>query len=172
MSDIKKFMKENRLEEVAVSQYYTLEGDTLLCKSTTIQPLKTATSWIPITTQLEEVDDNPRCLPVPNLLPPKGEFPSKEVETKIGLWDAGEKRKWHEIAKKMPFMEVPEGYEIAIIPPFSAADARFWVKRPDERVISVYADFYDSLGYEGKPYWEVYPCVDGETGRCEIDDIK
>lgn len=93
-------------------------------------------------------------------------------KAKNHLWDAGEKRKWHEIAKKMPFMKVPEGYEIAIVPPFSAADARFWVKRPDGRVISVYADFYDSLGCVGEPYWEVYPCHDDENGRCSIDDVE
>jgi hypothetical protein len=80
--------------------------------------------------------------------------------------------KWREIARTMPFFTVPEGYQIAVIPPFAGAEARFRVKRPDGEEISVYADFYNSLGYFGGPHWEVYPDKDDNNSRVPIDDVK
>lgn len=63
---------------------------------------------------------------------------------------------------KVPTIQFPPHWEVAIIPPFRGALVRFRVKK-DNAWISVYLDVYDNLGSMGQPYWEVYPCV-GEDG--------
>jgi len=78
-----------------------------------------------------------------------------------------EKRFW-EISQSAPFLRFRPGWEVAVIWPFAGAAARFVVKKGDAR-ISVYADFDDSLGCYGSPYWEIYP-YDGETWRGPFSD--
>jgi hypothetical protein len=46
--------------------------------------------------------------------------------------------------------------------------ARFIVRKGDAQV-SVYADFDESLGYYGEPYWEIYP-YSGDTWRGPLAD--
>ena len=79
--------------------------------------------------------------------------------------------KWRELTFEMPFFSVPDGYQIAVTPPFAGADARFRIKRPDGVIISVYADFYNNLGTCEGPYWEVHPYME-HTGRCDINDTE
>ena len=76
--------------------------------------------------------------------------------------------KWREWAGKVPAITFDAGWSVKVIPPFAGAMARFIVEA-NGRQASVYLDCYDSLGYMNAPYWEVYP-VDGDTGRCLIDD--
>ncbi len=75
---------------------------------------------------------------------------------------------FREIGKDMPFLRFKDGWEVAVIWPFGGAAVRFIVKKGDARV-SVYADFDESLGYYGEPYWEVYP-HDGDTWRGPLAD--
>lgn len=78
--------------------------------------------------------------------------------------------KWN---KEIPFIELPEGYKIKVIPPFAGAIVRFLVKKQDVSV-SVYLDCYDNLGCMNKPYWEIYPASNHDTFRCyihETDDL-
>lgn len=79
---------------------------------------------------------------------------------------------WRSICTQIPFLEFPWGWQIAIIPPFAGAVARFLVcekKNPKSRV-SIYLDWFDNLGYVGEPYWEVHP-VDGDCERCLLYEI-
>lgn len=68
---------------------------------------------------------------------------------------------WDGCRVQMPFLRFPESWEVAVIPPFAGAMARFLVRRREANV-SVYADFYNRLGYMGAPYWEAYPGADLE----------
>jgi hypothetical protein len=84
--------------------------------------------------------------------------------------------KWRERSFEMPFFEVPQGYSISVTPPFSGADARFRVRRPDGEETSIYCDFYGNLGSwrslnNPEPYWEVYPYA-GDVGRCDVSDTE
>jgi len=88
-----------------------------------------------------------------------------------------EKRyKWRENIGVIPFIKFPADWEIQIIGPFSGAQCRFRVRRPDHEVKSVYLDMNCELGYfcdaDGNEaaYWEVYP-VDGDIGRCGINEV-
>jgi len=81
--------------------------------------------------------------------------------------DAMEYRRWVE---EIPFIPVPDGCQIAPIPPFAGAVARFRFRRSDGHIKSVYLDCYDRLGCCGSPYWEVYP-HDGDVGRCAMEDV-
>lgn len=63
--------------------------------------------------------------------------------------------KWREICNNIPFLNFKEDWDIKIIPPFSGAIIRFFIKK-GEKEISVYLDWYDNLGYMNEPYWEIY----------------
>jgi len=82
---------------------------------------------------------------------------------------------WRELMPQIPFIPFKAGWEVAVIPPYAGAVARFLVREtanPKSRV-SVYLDWFDKLGCVGKPYWEVYP-IDGDVQRCllnEVDDL-
>ncbi len=75
--------------------------------------------------------------------------------------------KW---VKEIPFIEVPNGWEIRPIPNFALSVARFNIKAGEYR-FSVYLDCYDRLGYFGEPYWEVYKIRD-DIARFAMDDTK
>ncbi len=84
---------------------------------------------------------------------------------------------WRAKIQELPWIPFPAGWRVRVIPPFSGAIARFQVSKEGfTETVSVYADFYNALGYycdaEGnpKPYWEVYP-LDGDVGRCDIGDV-
>lgn len=78
-------------------------------------------------------------------------------------------RKW---AAKIPFIPMKDGWEIAIIPPFAGATARFMIRLKDqEKTLSVYLDCYDNLGFVEEPYWELYPNFKGDAERFLMDEI-
>lgn len=77
---------------------------------------------------------------------------------------------WREWIDKIPFIPFDAEWKVKVIPPFGGAIARFLVDKNGKETTSVYLDVNDSLGYMGKPYWEVFP-VDGDTGRCLMNDI-
>lgn len=79
-----------------------------------------------------------------------------------------EYRKW---AKEMPPIAFPPSWQVYVIPPFGGAAVRFLVKKGDAQV-SVYADFDDSLGCYGEPYWECRPARDGDTARFDLVDVE
>lgn len=68
---------------------------------------------------------------------------------------------WKERVEEMPYLRFHESWEVAVIPPWHGAMARFFVRRGEAHV-SVYADFDSALGYVGEPYWEIFPSVDLE----------
>ncbi len=83
--------------------------------------------------------------------------------------------KWTEISGTIPFVKIPEGWEICFIPPFARAVARFIVKVPGStNRVSVYLDFYDALGCMGQPYWEVYNVGGSSDGpeRCLLNETE
>lgn len=77
--------------------------------------------------------------------------------------------KWREITPQMPYLSFPKSCMVAMIPPFGGAIARFRVQK-DSAIVSVYADFYEALGYFGGPHWELYPDADGDNARFAIND--
>jgi hypothetical protein len=72
-----------------------------------------------------------------------------------------------EWVKKIPHIKFPAEWEVQIIPPFNGALARFRVNNK----VSIYLDGYDTLGYFGEPYWEVYPHEDC-VFRCAMNDTN
>jgi hypothetical protein len=75
-------------------------------------------------------------------------------------------REFRKIGATMPVLHFPATWGVQVIWPFGGAAARFVVTKGTHRV-SVYADFDESLGYFGEPYWEVYP-YHGDTWRCAL----
>lgn len=73
--------------------------------------------------------------------------------------------------KEIPPLQFDSDWEVTIIPPFSWAVARFWVKKGDNDV-SVYLDCYDSLWVFGAPYWELYPDTDDQPARYAMMDTQ
>lgn len=77
---------------------------------------------------------------------------------------------WRKIGDGMPYLEIPDGLMIKVIPPFAGAMARFIISNGVDD-ISVYYDAYENLGYMGEPYWEAYPIGD-DVGRFLKDETK
>jgi hypothetical protein len=75
---------------------------------------------------------------------------------------------FREIGNAMPFLRFRPEWEVRVIWPFGGAAARFLVRK-GEASVSVYADFDDSLGCYGAPYWEIYPHTD-DTWRGPLAD--
>lgn len=75
---------------------------------------------------------------------------------------------WRAAVDAMPFLSFPPGLEVAVIPPFGGAMARFMVRR-GAATVSVYADFHDALGCYGEPYWEIHP--DPTLEDCDRFDL-
>lgn len=77
---------------------------------------------------------------------------------------------WRKHQDDMPYISLPSGYSITVIPPFAGAMLRFSIKY-GKQTYSVYYDVNGSLGYMGVPYYEVYP-IAGDTYRStNIADI-
>lgn len=82
---------------------------------------------------------------------------------------------WEKWRAEIPYLNFPRKWEVKIIPPFTGAVIRFWVKTKsmtDEDAISIYLDCYDVLGFVGQPYWEVYPDKNGDTSRCLMNETE
>lgn len=84
-----------------------------------------------------------------------------DVETYMMRGRLERDEKWRDCIDAMPYLRFPESWEVAVIPPFAGAMARFWVRRGKAHV-SVYADFHNVLGCVGEPYWEIHPSADLE----------
>jgi hypothetical protein len=67
---------------------------------------------------------------------------------------------------KIPPLHFKENWDVRVLPGFNGAFARFRVND----YISVYLDMFDRLGYEGKPYWELYDGTD--TIRFKMEDTE
>ena len=81
---------------------------------------------------------------------------------------------WDEYMGVIPFITLPEGYATKPMPPYGGAMVRFVVRKnsnPGEAV-SVYLDCHNSLGIEDASYWEIYPDIDGECSRFDMDDVE
>jgi hypothetical protein len=85
--------------------------------------------------------------------------------------------KYREWIEKIPFIELPRGYQIKPIPNFAGSVVRFLAsKKGGKKSVSIYLDCYEELGSynwgendEPIPYWEVYP-VDGSNYRCQMNE--
>lgn len=94
------------------------------------------------------------------------------MDETIARYKIEDSEKWRDFIKTMPYITFPADWQVAIIPPFGGAIARFRVKLPTGQERSVYFDAYEKLGYYGgEPYWEVYP-YQGDIGRCDMDDVS
>ena len=88
-----------------------------------------------------------------------------------------ESEDWGRIVDMVPSLKLPRNTSIKIIPPFHGAVARFWLHEATggERLISVYLDAHNALGYyvdsHGEPvvYWEIYP-YEGAVMRVPVSD--
>lgn len=80
--------------------------------------------------------------------------------------------KWTEWNRKIPEIQLKDGWKLKILAPFGGAMARFRVGLGDASV-SVYLDVDDSLGCVGEPYWEIYPYEDDVSRYLinETDDL-
>lgn len=99
------------------------------------------------------------------------------MPTNMKRYEVERNENWREARKQMPKLRFPADWDVTIIPPFGGAMVRFVVDLPCGAHKSIYADFHRALGYYGHPddesptpYWEVYP-VQGDVGRCDIDDV-
>tara|TARA_R110000772_G_scaffold5454_4_gene19491 strand:+ start:5238 stop:5594 length:357 start_codon:yes stop_codon:yes gene_type:complete len=84
--------------------------------------------------------------------------------------------KWPSIIEEVPSINFDAEWGVRIIPPFGGAVGRFWIMKAfkdskDERVVSVYLDWYDTLGYFGNPYYELYPW-EGDIKRYALTETK
>ena len=79
--------------------------------------------------------------------------------------------KWREWIEKIPSLNFPEKWNVTIIPPYGGAMARFKVEL-NGKIASIYLDCHSALGFCDGPYWEVYPCYDDDTYRCEIHEVE
>lgn len=97
---------------------------------------------------------------------------AKSLEARYGIENLDEWDKWK---VEIPFLKFPSEWHVKIIPPFTGAIIRFWVKKDLSmpHPVSVYLDCYDRLGCcGGKPYWEVYPDMDGGTSRHLMNETE
>lgn len=94
----------------------------------------------------------------------------RQIQGRHERWRIEGDEQWREWIDHIPYISFPPDWQIKVIPPFSGAMARFWIKNGDNN-ISIYLDTYNRLGYWGDgPYWEVYPYRD-DVGRCDMGDI-
>lgn len=90
---------------------------------------------------------------------------------------------WRNQCDEIPYIQFPASWMVRVTPPYAGATARFMVKLPDGRIMSVFLDMNNTLGsfngHEGVPYWEVfkvggpdlYPS-DEFCHRCHKDNIE
>lgn len=84
----------------------------------------------------------------------------------------GNEFEWNKWMNGIPKIPMKDGWSIKVIPPFLQAIVRFKVYKGSKEV-SVYLDCYSALGYfDGNPYWEIYPGVNGEPDRFAMNDIN
>ena len=93
-----------------------------------------------------------------------------DIEVMIKRTLVEHEQKWTELIQSFPWISFPADWQVRVIPPFSGATARFYLRLPGGEEVSVYADHFNALGYYGGPYWEVYP-YKGDVGRCDLDDV-
>lgn len=86
------------------------------------------------------------------------------------VYEAEEIMEYEKWIKEIPFIKFDSDWEVKIIPPLFGAVVRFQVQK-GESIVSVYLDCYDTLGFFGQPYWEVYP-YDGDVYRCEMNNTE
>jgi len=72
---------------------------------------------------------------------------------------------------EVPYLRFPVSWAVQVIPPFGGAVARFCVRNRSGRVVSVFLDCYEKLGFFGGPYWEIFPSADGEPERFAMEDV-
>lgn len=78
---------------------------------------------------------------------------------------------WREILTQIPTLNFPSEWDVRIVPPYAGALVRFQVVSGDD-FISVYLDWYNTLGYQGgNPYWEAYS-INGDTERFDLHETK
>lgn len=99
-----------------------------------------------------------------NLTPGQSNFTT--IDARLHIEDKYEYYKW---CTEIPDIKVPDGCTIKVVPPIAGAIVRFIVGKGQYRV-SVYLDCYDTLGLVGKPYWEIYPDINDECHRFDIND--
>lgn len=81
-------------------------------------------------------------------------------------------RKMREFDVSFDIPQMPKWIRIKVYWPFGGAFARamFYEAGVKENYISAYLDVTDELGYMQKPYFEIYPNMDGDCSRFLMDE--
>ena len=87
------------------------------------------------------------------------------IESLKDRYNVEKREEWRRWCEEIPELQFPSSWNVKIIPPFGGAMVRFIINEK----ISVYLDCYDSLGFMGEPYWEIYPYCD-DTWRCPMNN--
>lgn len=97
----------------------------------------------------------------------------KYMETTNAQITVERNHEWRKWMLEIPYIAFPAEWEVKIVPPFTGAIVRFWIRpKGNEKIhCSIYLDCYDVLGCYGKPYWEVYP-HDSDIFRCDMNDTE
>jgi hypothetical protein len=92
-----------------------------------------------------------------------------------GKWrlinDVAMEFEWDKWREAIPFIQWPNDWKVKAIPPTHTGVIRYLVQTTKCDRVSIYLDCYDMVGFEGHPYWEVYP-VDGDCERCSMSDTR
>ena len=94
-----------------------------------------------------------------------------DFETQRKQYEVSEAKDWYKAVEKVPFLVFPSSWRVQILPPFGAVDARFLVQQGEARV-SVYLDLHCTTGLWGGPYWEIYPDVEDDAIRFDLEDTE
>ena len=92
----------------------------------------------------------------------------EEMSASIERYKIEDEQQWRQWIDEIPAIRFDSEWNVKVIPPFGGALSRFMIEHNGNHA-SVYLDAFDSLGYYGAPYWELYP-YDGDTFRCPMAD--
>lgn len=72
-----------------------------------------------------------------------------------------------------PPITFPSHWQVKLRAPCMGAPMRFSASIDNfiKTRVSVYADYKDILGCMQEPYWEMYPCSEGDTERFYINEV-
>jgi hypothetical protein len=76
---------------------------------------------------------------------------------------------WANIATHhMPYFKLHKNWEIKVIPPLHNGIVRYRLRDIyTKEEVSVYCDYFDLLGFEGEPHWEIFSVTDANNKDAE-----
>lgn len=80
---------------------------------------------------------------------------------------------WEKWTKDIPYISLPEGTEIKILPPSGGVVSKFSIrKKGSNHNVLVFLDAYDNVNKYGKPYWGINSAALKETEKIPFEDIN